>query len=264
MRPALRAPSDGAIPGYGRSDSRATPGTARAAQRIGRAKAPKCQLTPEALFAGFRAWRGYLAPAATGAPVHRKVYKLPCVSLGSDTMTIRIHYRPVQEIRALPSRIRIIEPELDPTTPVDRYLGAIDQAISAAHPAPQYEGLFDIAATVFGNQQAQHETKTRHLAHLIYERLALGKRQLQDVDQSIEHLRGQIPLRPRGPGHYVDGTLNEAERLIFDLERQKRALELTLWRDTVELRTSVLTERVEQHALRRRLSVLGGGLYGDR
>jgi len=179
-------------------------------------------------------------------------------------MTMRINYRPVKEIRVLPPRIRIIEPELENTTPAERYLSAMDQAISAAHPIPLYGALGDIAATVFGNQQAQQETKTRHLAELIYERLALGKRQMQDVDQSIEQLRRLIPLRPCGPGHYVDGTLNEAERRILDLERQKRALELTLWRDTVELRTNVLTERVEQHALRRRLALLGGGSYGDR
>jgi hypothetical protein len=51
------------------------------------------------------------------------------------------------------------------------------------------------------------------------------------------------------------------------LRKQKRALQLTLWRDTVELRTNLLTERVEQRALDRRLSLLSGGANmatGDR
>lgn len=179
-------------------------------------------------------------------------------------MTFNMHYRLVREIGVLPPRIRIIEPELEKTGPVERYLSAMDSSISAAHPAPLYDGLGGIAATVLGNQQAQHETKTRQLAGLIYERLALNKRQMQDVDDSIEQLRRLAPMRPRGPGHYVDGTLNEVERRILDLEKQKRALELTVWRDTVELRTDVLTERVEQHAMRRRLSLLTGGPYGDQ
>jgi len=255
----------GPYQGVRRSDSRGAPGAAGQRQRVGRAKAPKCKLTPEALFAGFRARSGYLAASMCDAVNRdRNVYKLPCVPLASDTMTLRIDYRPVKEIRVLPPRIRVIEPEQEKMAPAERYLDAMDRAISAAHPTRLYGGLGDIAATVFGNQQAQQETKTRHLAELIYERLALGKRQLRDVDVSIEQLRHLMPLRPRGPGRYVDGTLNEAERRILDLERQKRALELTLWRDTVELRTNVLIERLEHDALRRRLALLAGGPYGGR
>lgn len=205
-----------------------------------------------------------LQPDRSTAAYNHKLYKPRRVSLNSDIMTIHIHYRPMKEVRELPPRIRIIEPELRNEHPVDRYLTAVDQEIQAAHAPSAYAGLGDIAATVFANQHAQHETKTRHLAKLVYERVALGNRQVQEVDEGIDKLRARIPLQPRGPGNYVDGTLNEAERRILDLEKQKRALQLTLWRDTVDLRTNLLTERVEQQAMDRRLSLLSGGAYGDR
>lgn len=178
-------------------------------------------------------------------------------------MTQTIHYRTVKEIRSLEPRIRIIYPE-PPKSPAARYLESLDRAIAVTQPASRYQFLGNIAATVLGNQQAQQEAKARHLAGLIEERLALQRRQMDEIHAEIDQLRTKIPLRPRSPGNYPDGTLTEAERRIQDLERQKRALELTLWRDTVELRTGVLTERIEQHAMERRLSLLSGGALGGQ
>ena len=178
-------------------------------------------------------------------------------------MTQTLHYRNVKFIRVLEPRVRLVEPE-PRKEPAAQYLDTLDRGIAAAQPAARYDFLGGIAATVMGNQQATQEAKTRHLATLIEERLALGRRQVQDINDEIELLRSKIPLRPRSPGQYPDGTVSEAERRIFDLERQKRALELTLWRDTVELRTNVLTERVEQHAMQRRLGFLMGGSLGER
>ncbi|MCC6360670.1 MAG: hypothetical protein IT450_18170 [Phycisphaerales bacterium] len=178
-------------------------------------------------------------------------------------MTQTIHYRPVKEIRTLEPRIRVIYSE-PPKSPAARYLESLDQAIAVTQPASRSEFLGNIAATVLGNQQAQQEAKAHHLAGLIEERIALGRRQMDDIHAEIDELRTRIPLRPRCPGSYPDGSLTEAERRIQDLERQKRALELTLWRDTVELRTGVLTERIEQHAMERRLSLLSGGPLGGQ
>ena len=51
----------------------------------------------------------------------------------------------------------------------------------------------------------------------------------------------------------------DVEKEILDLERQKRALEVTPWRDIQELRVAVADERREQHATRRRIDFLAGG-----
>lgn len=178
-------------------------------------------------------------------------------------MTQTMHYRTVKEIRPLEPRIRIIEPE-PPKPPAALYLEQLDQTIRASTSVPHYELLGGIAAAALGNQQAQQEAKSRNLAALIQERIALDRRQVQEINEEIELLRAKIPLRPRCPGQYADGTLNEAERRILDLGRQKRALELTLWRDTVELRSDVLTERIEQHAMERRLALISGGALGGQ
>ena len=59
-----------------------------------------------------------------------------------------------------------------------------------------------------------------------------------------------------------DGELNDVERGILDLEKQKRFLELALWRDTQELRTALVDARREGALTRRRVTYLGGGSYG--
>ncbi|MBI3835982.1 MAG: hypothetical protein HY287_16775 [Planctomycetes bacterium] len=46
------------------------------------------------------------------------------------------------------------------------------------------------------------------------------------------------------------------ERQILHLERQNRALEVALWRDTKELCSTLLEERREQEGMKRRLGYL--------
>ena len=56
-------------------------------------------------------------------------------------------------------------------------------------------------------------------------------------------------------------SVSEVERQILNLEWQKRALELALWKDTHELRSNLVEERREQDSTRRRIDYLVGGEY---
>ena len=67
------------------------------------------------------------------------------------------------------------------------------------------------------------------------------------------------PLRLRTAFTVETGELNDVERAILDLEKQKRALEVALWRDTQELRGTVVTEHQEADETKRRMSYLTGG-----
>ena len=65
-------------------------------------------------------------------------------------------------------------------------------------------------------------------------------------------------LNPADGGRRV----NSIERQIVDLERQEHDVELGLWKDTLELRSSLLNERGDYQATRRRINLLSGGDYG--
>ena len=178
-------------------------------------------------------------------------------------MTIRLHYRTISSYRELPPRCRIIYPEEDSRSPSERYLAGVDSLLGAARARLTYANPYDLVSLVFANQAATHEVASRHLAQLIEERRALTARHLAEVQRRLDELMERRPLRPRWRS-YDDGTLTDVEREILNLEMQKRALEVTLWRDTHELRTAVVSERREQDATRRRISYLAGGSDADQ
>lgn len=177
-------------------------------------------------------------------------------------MTIRFHYHAIEGYRVLPPRWRIIEDEEAKLNPVDRYLKQLDQALAESRPQPAYRDVNDPASWVFADQIMTHEVSTRQLAHLIEERRALNQRHLDDVQWRLDELLERRPLRRRGAFSIDDGEVNDVERGILDLEKQKRALELTLWRDTQELRSTLVNERREAALTRRRVSYLVGSSDG--
>ncbi|MBP7936870.1 MAG: hypothetical protein KA354_19690 [Phycisphaerae bacterium] len=174
-------------------------------------------------------------------------------------MTSRFHYQTISSYRILPPKVRIIEDEDSRRTPVERYLDHVDQFLARSRPHTMYGGPGDPVSWVFGNQMASHEVSARHFAELVEERRALTQRHLRDIQWRLDELWERRPLRRRGPFMYDDGELNDVEREILELEKEKRALQINLWRDTQELRSTLVTERREADNTRRRIDYLAGG-----
>jgi hypothetical protein len=51
------------------------------------------------------------------------------------------------------------------------------------------------------------------------------------------------------------------EKVLMDLEKNKRDEELSLWKDTLELRTKAMEESSQYEAIRQRVELLTGGPY---
>jgi hypothetical protein len=177
-------------------------------------------------------------------------------------MTTHLHYRTVGNYRLLPPKWRIIEDADRQLTPQERYLKRVDQFLASARPAVSYSSASDPVAWVFGHQVSAHDTIARHITFLIEERRALAQRQLADIGWRLEELMERRPLRLRTAFTVETGELNDVERAILDLEKQKRGLEVALWRDTQELRGTVVTERQEADETKRRMRYLTGGSDG--
>ncbi len=171
---------------------------------------------------------------------------------------MKFHYRTITDVRSVPPLWRIVDKENQYGSPTDRHLHEVDALLQAARESVSYGGPDDIVGEVFANQMAGSEVTSRSLAGLIEERRDLTKHHLDDTKRRVEALRERVPLRPRGPGFYDDATLTPVEREIFDLEKQERALEMALWRDTQELRTTLVEQRRDRHALERRIGYLAG------
>ena len=190
-------------------------------------------------------------------------FKYPEALLPSlNNYNMAYHHRIITTYRELPPKWRIIGEEPDPRSPTDRYLDRVDTFLRAAQARAGPGDRNDLVSFVFGNQDLEHELASRQLAYVVEERRALTQRHLRDVQWRLDELAERRPLRSRALGAYDDASLTEVERQIHQLEREKRALELDLWRDTHELRTELVKERQEREATRRRMDYLAGGPDG--
>lgn len=176
-------------------------------------------------------------------------------------MTIRFHYSTISSYRELPPRWSLVPREGDGVHSADDYLQQVDQLLQdtrtrVSAPATAYGS--DLVATIFSNQAATHEVSSRHSATLIDERRALARRHLSDIQWRLDALLERRPLRrPYAISVPQQEKLaNDLERQILDLEKQKRDVQVTLWRDTLELRQALLEERGEYADTRRRMAYL--------
>lgn len=120
----------------------------------------------------------------------------------------------------------------------------------------------DIVSLVFANRVNTHQAGCRDLARLVIERRELNKKHLADVQWRLDEMLERKPWRGGARAHSDIFDVTEVERQILDLEKQKRALEVALWRDTQELRTTLSEKRTELDALQRRMGYLVGGEDG--
>lgn len=177
-------------------------------------------------------------------------------------MTFKFHYQTVSGYRELPPKWKIVAEERDYRSPADRYLDQIDASMREARGRVLTGGADDVVSLVFGNQATAAELTSRQLANLIEERRAITQRHLRDVDARLDELRERKPFRRQGPFFPDDASLTEVERQILNLELQRRAAELDLFRDTHELRSTLVDARREQDAVGRRMRYLTGGSVG--
>jgi len=163
--------------------------------------------------------------------------------------------------RVLPPKIRIIYSEDHGKDPVARYLDKLDQTLGSVDRYAQADPA-DLVSLVFANRASQHELTSRQAALLIHERVDLAQRHLADVQRRLDELIERRPVRRLyGVSLFRDRSEIELERQILDLEKQKRDVQITLWRDTLDLRKELVTERGEYQAARRRMDFLGGGTH---
>lgn len=185
-------------------------------------------------------------------------------------MVIRLGYRPVKEIRELPPRVRLVQPEPPEVVdlpPAQRYLRQLDRELEAyaeLTPPPYASSSqthpYDLVSHVFANQLADHAQQAYHLARQIVQRQELAQKHLRDIQWRLDELKDRRPIPLRGPGAGVDdGSITEVDKQILDLERQQRLTQLELWRDLADHRKDLVEARREYRSTRSRLGYLVGG-----
>jgi len=133
-----------------------------------------------------------------------------------------------------------------------RDVGLLEKALSL-YAVPQ---TCIIAEQIFGNQLRQQKISLKHLTNILYERALLHRNHLKDIDRRLMQCQERLSIiRMHFP---VDGGRSQQnlERLIIELEKQRRDEDINFWKDTLDIRQKLLEQATEYSATRRRKDML--------
>ena len=109
-----------------------------------------------------------------------------------------------------------------------------------------------LAEQVFGTQTRQQKLQVMHEASLISARYDLHKKHIRDIQHRLSQIQEQLSiahmLNPWG-GSKPEMDL---EKLLVNLESQKRDEDVAFWKDTLKVRQEMFTGVREYQAARQR------------
>ncbi len=121
-------------------------------------------------------------------------------------------------------------------------------------PQPDYATLAD---QVFGSQARRERLSLQQLTHLLYDRGLLHKKHLCDIDHRHMDCQERLFIARELSPNADSRQQASLERLLVQLEKDKRDEELGFWKDTLTLRQELLEKAGEYRATRDRWQHLG-------
>lgn len=123
------------------------------------------------------------------------------------------------------------------------------------YPAP---GSNSVAEQVFGYQGRQQKLSLKHLANILYERALLHKSHLKEINRSLMHSHEKLSLLKMHFPVDAGRSQQNLERLVLQLQQQRRDEELAFWKDSSEIRQKVFEQASEYSATTHRKNMLYG------
>ena len=144
--------------------------------------------------------------------------------------------------------------------PAANYLQRVDRMLEDIR-QPYDRQTFDIPSAVFANQAAEHALSSYHLADVIQQRRGMAKKHMADIKFRLNDLIEERSISKMLNFSADTRKVINIERQILDLEKQQRDIQSRLWKDTLDLQSTLLQERSEYLATKRRSRFLGGEGY---
>jgi len=148
---------------------------------------------------------------------------------------------------------RITLPEHEAFEGIQKDAATLAEMLNPVYLPGEYQS---IAEQVFGSQARQQRLSMKHLASLLEERVRLHQRHLKDIAHRDMHIQERLFGAQL---HWkLDGgrRATNLEKILVELDKDKRQEELAFWKDTAELRTKMFELAGEYGALQHRLSLL--------
>lgn len=119
-------------------------------------------------------------------------------------------------------------------------------------------GTPTVAEQVFGNQARQQKLGLKHLANILYERAILHSKHLKEISRHLMGCHEKLSILKMHFPIDAGRTQQNLERLVLQLEQERRTEEINFWKDTTEIREKLFEDAGEYSATKRRQDMLYG------
>ena len=114
------------------------------------------------------------------------------------------------------------------------------------------------AEQVFGNQARQQKIGLKHLANILYERALLHKNHLKEIDHRLMDCHRKLSILKMHFPVDAGRTQQNLERLVVQMEEERRTEEINFWKDSIEIRQKLFEDAGAYSATKRRKDMLYG------
>lgn len=114
------------------------------------------------------------------------------------------------------------------------------------------------AEQVFGSQARQQKIGLQHLSNILYERVLLDAKHLKEIDRRLMNCHEKLSILKMHFPVDAGRTQQNLERLVVQLEQERRTEEINFWKDTTEIRQKLFEDAGAYSATRRRKDMLYG------
>ena len=115
-----------------------------------------------------------------------------------------------------------------------------------------------VAAQIFGNQAREQRIGLQHQSNVMYERAFLHAMHLKEIDRRLMNFHERLSILKM---HFpIDGgrTQQGLEKMVLELEQERRTEEINFWKDTAEIREKLFEDAGLYSATKRREYMLVG------
>lgn len=115
-----------------------------------------------------------------------------------------------------------------------------------------------VAEQVFGNQARQQKIGLSHSRNILYERAQLHAKHLKEIDRHLMDCHRKLSILKMHFPVDAGRTQQNLERLVVQLEEERRTEEINFWKDSTEVREKLFEDINAYSATKRRKDVLYG------
>jgi hypothetical protein len=115
-----------------------------------------------------------------------------------------------------------------------------------------------VASQIFGAQAREQKIGLQHKSNILYERAFLSAKHLKEIDRRLMNCHEKLSILKMHFPIDAGRTQQNLEKMVLELEKERRTEEINFWKDTSEVREKLFEDAGAYSATKRREKMLAG------